>query len=263
MKLSTESIEFAKNHIKEFYDSDFFVKPFEFEVLQACWDDVQGYLLDTEISAFSAKVPIAFAAHKPKGGFRVVHQLDPIDSLVYTALAYEVAESVENRRIPIEDRIACSYRIKTDDDGNFFVKDNGYNDFFDHSEELANSYSYVLVTDITDFYNQIYLHRLNSIEQCCPNNPEISKDLEKFLMKLNNKTSMGIPVGPAASIIMAEASLIDIDEFIFNRNANYVRYVDDFRIFSNSKIELELLLQDLTMYLYSSHRLNLSSSATF
>jgi len=262
MKLSEKSIEFAKNHIQNFYDSDFFVKPFEFVALWENWDEVKKYLLETEISSFGHP-PFTFAAPKPKGGYRIVHQLEPLDSLVYTALAYEVAESVERYRIPVEKQVVCSYRVSTDTNGNFFIKDSGYEDFFKRCDDLANSYSYVLVADITDFYNNIYLHRLqNSLERCGLDFRDISKDIERFLIKLNNGVSRGIPVGPAASIIMAEASLIDIDEFILDKGVDYVRYVDDFRIFSNSRPELNLLLHDLTCYLYSTHRFNLSSEKT-
>ena len=81
----------------------------------------------------------------------------------------------------------------------------------------SHHYDYVLLTDITDFYNQVYLRRLqNSIESCSNDLSEISRTIEKFLTMINNSMSKGIPVGPAASIILAEASLIDVDQFIQN-----------------------------------------------
>ena len=264
MKLSKKSVQFARNHIRNFYDSDFFVKPFEFNALWDNWGEVEAYLRDKETSSFPVRPPLTFEAPKPKIGYRIVHQLDPLDSMVYTALAYEVAETIERCRTPIKNRIACSYRINVNFDGGiFFTKDNGFDNFKARSYKLATSYSYVLTTDITDFYNHIYLHRLqNSLERCNPKPKEISKEIEQFLLKINNKISRGIPVGPAASVIMAEAYLIDIDEFILSKNTKYVRYVDDFRIFSNSQFKLEQLLRELTRYLYSNHRLNLSSGKT-
>jgi len=263
MKLSKTAVEFAKKHIKNFYDSDFFVKPFEFDAIWLNWTEIKKYLLEEDVGALKVRPSLTYAVPKPKIGYRIAHQLDPLNSLTYTALAFEVAEIVEKNRMPVEKRIACSYRISTDSKGNFFAKDNGYDDFLSRSSELAKSYSHVLVTDITDFYNQIYIHRLqNSLERCDPNFRDLSRGIERLLINFNNGASKGIPVGPAASIILAEASLIDIDEFIVQKSENYVRYVDDFRIFSNSRFDLELFLHNLTKYLYNNHRLTLSSSKT-
>ncbi|WLH11826.1 RNA-directed DNA polymerase [Pseudomonas hefeiensis] len=200
---------------------------------------------------------------KPKGGFRIVHQLEPIDSVIYTALACEVTEAVEKARIPSEEHIACSYRLQISD-GNFFGAGSGWADFTKKTEELANQYSTVLITDITDFYNQIYLHRLNNaIEIADSMLKPLGDDIETFLSTQNSKSSQGIPVGPAASIIMAEAVFIDIDRFLKDQGVHHTRYVDDIRIFSNSTRELSGVLESLTMYLYENHRLTVSSEKTF
>lgn len=261
MKLSEIAVNWAKDHIQNFYDSDFYFKPFEFQGLWANWNEVLHYLTNTDINSLNVKKPIFYPAPKKGVGFRIVHQLDPLDSLAYTALAYEIAQKVEHKRL--SDNIVFSYRISLNGRGDFFAEGNGYNAYKERSSELAMETDYVLVADITDFYNQIYLHRLqNAIELCDPSLEEISKDIEKFLMKLTGKVSRGIPVGPAASIIMAEALLHDIDQYIYAKNQNYVRYVDDIRIFSNSKEELEIMLHNLTQYLYQNHRLTLSSTKT-
>jgi len=268
MRLSQKSIEFARNHIHYFGDSDFFVIPFEFLALWQNWDEVGNYLLSQEISKkgierFRVKPPMTSVAHKPGGGYRVVHQLDPLDSLLYTALAHEVAEAVERCRPSVEHHIACSYRISISQKGNFLAQDTGWDNFTKRCEKLASDYSWVLIADITDFYNQIYVHRLqNNIEQCGSALHDVSNAIEEFLLSLNMRISKGIPVGPGASIVMAEASLIDVDEFILERTANYTRYVDDIRVFSHDRLELETILHDLTQYLYSAHRLNLSSAKT-
>lgn len=258
VKLSTKSVDFARNHIKSYYDSDFYVKPFEFSGIWANWKEISDYITTTEIEDFKISNPIVLPSPKPKGGYRIVHQLDPISSIIYTALAYEVAEFVEKKRVDKSERIACSYRIEIDEANGAFFKDNnnGYKDFIQKSTELASKYKYALVTDIVDFYNQIYHHRLqNAIQSCDPSLDSLSKDIEKFISGLTNKVSRGIPVGPAASIIFSEALMLDIDEFVLSKIDNYTRYVDDMRFFSDDKDELRILLHDLTKYLYSVHRL--------
>ena len=91
---------------------------------------------------------------------------------------------------------------------------------------------------------------------------DLADDLEDFLTRLNGGVSRGVPVGPVASVIMAEAVLMDVDAFLIERGVSHTRYVDDFRIFSNSREDLRKLLSELILYLHSNHRLVLSSDKT-
>lgn len=260
--LTDDSIDFAKEHIQKFYASDFFPKAIEYDALWHSWDEVKAELKSKNIDKFWVLPPIATASYKPRGTFRVVHQLEPLDAIIYTALAYLVANDIEDARVPVSQNVACSYRFHLAD-GSFFASGNGFESYTKKSEELATNYKYVLVTDITDFYNQVYLHRLNNaIEFASSALKPIADDIEKFLSKLNSKASQGVPVGPAASIIMSEAILIDIDNFIIGKGVAHTRYVDDFRIFSDDEETLVEVLEELTLYLYENHRLTLSSEKT-
>ncbi|MFQ1055552.1 RNA-directed DNA polymerase [Gilliamella apicola] len=259
-KLTEDAIEFAKKHIEQYYDSDFFPKGFEFEAIWHCWDDVKKYLLSSNIGKLRTKHPLTMAFKKPSGNYRIVHQLEPLDTIIYTALAYLIAEKIE--KVRADKSIACSYRFIIDN-GNFFEKNAGFKTFTDMVQNLSEQFQYILVTDITDFYNQVYLHRLNNaIERADSNLKNIANDTEQFISSLNDKASQGVPVGPAASIIMSEAVLIDIDEYIANLGVKHTRYVDDIRIFSNSKEELESVLEKLSLYLHENHRLTLASNKT-
>jgi hypothetical protein len=261
--INEQDLEFAKDHISKYYDSDFFPKPVEYEALWHQWDAVKADLMSKNVGKIWATSPRAMTIAKPKGGFRVVHQLEPIETVVYTALAGAITPSIEDARMPRAEHIACSYRLAISD-GNFFGGGSGWTDYSAKSEELAGIYANVLVTDITDFYNQIYLHRLNNaIELADAKLKPIADDIENFLSTINNKASQGIPVGPAASIVMAESVLIDVDRFIKDQGVEHTRYVDDFRIYSDSERELNSILEKLTLYLYENHRLTISSEKTY
>lgn len=108
-RLTEESIDFSRNHIESFYDSDFFPKTFEFDAIWHNWVEVKKYLLGTNVGKLRARHPFTMASKKPSGSYRIVHQLEPIDTLIYTSLAYLVTESVERSRASEE--IACSYRL--------------------------------------------------------------------------------------------------------------------------------------------------------
>lgn len=259
MVLTDASLEFARNHIIAFYDTDFYPKPFEFYALWHSWAEVKSYLLATPLASAHTTNPRVLPWAKARGGYRIVHQLEPLDSLIYTALVYLVAEQVEaSRMVP---SIACSYRIEVDDNS-FFSKGSGFPAYRESCERLGDIYEYVLSTDISDFYNQIYLHRVGNVVDSVGAPGSVGKEIENFLSRLNNKASQGIPVGPAASIVLAEAILLDVDQFISNHHVEHVRYVDDIRIFSDSEEQLSEILENLVVYLHDQHRLGLVSEKT-
>ncbi|MEJ2365721.1 MAG: RNA-directed DNA polymerase [Deltaproteobacteria bacterium] len=142
----------------------------------------------------------------------------------------------------------------------------GWDAFVSRSEKLAKGYDpgFVIVADITDFYNQIYTHRIrNLIEEAGDGTcDEQALIIETFLSGLNKKTSRGIPVGPAPSIIIAELIMADIDNKIMTYTKDFVRYVDDIRIFFKNREDASYALHELTQYLYSCHRLVFSGEKT-
>ncbi|MBI5920888.1 MAG: RNA-directed DNA polymerase [Betaproteobacteria bacterium] len=257
--LSSESLDFARRHLTSYYDTDFFPKPLEFACIWYKWDSLKEAIKNG--LHLPVGTPVSIPWKKSRGGYRVVHQMDPIDAICYTAAVRSVAVEIEKARQPKASHIACSYRIRPDHAG-FFVAGSGFSDYRDRCEELASKFIYVLKTDISDFYNQIYIHRLNNaISQST--GTDAGKKVEAFLMRLYPSTnSQGIPVGPAASIILSEAALIDVDQFISGNGLTHVRYVDDIRIFGNSARDLDLFLQDLTHYLHETHRLGLVGDKT-
>lgn len=259
--LQDTSIEWALLHVTNFYDSDFYPRLFEFEAIKQSWQNVKSYLLTLNLDEYAPKSPVISLALKPNENFRVVHQLDPIDSIIYSAVLYENAINIEIFRIPKFRKIACSYRIKTDTTGSYFEKGNtSYIDFIEQAELLADEFEggYVLICDIADFYNQIYLHRVNNV--LSESGSTSSKVIEDFLSGLNTNVSRGIPVGPAPSILIAELIMADIDKKILSYTNNFVRYVDDIYIFFPTQEDAVVILHELTKYLYSTHRLVFESS---
>jgi hypothetical protein len=235
MKLNESQLGFAREHIKHFYASDFFPDADEYAAVWAGWDEVLSHYQDTGATSV-ATTPEDIACGKATGGFRIVHQLQPLDTLTYTALAGIIAPHLEERRPAISEGIACSYRVDSDTNGRFFRADyDGYGFFRKRSDDLATSHSWVLLLDIASFYNHIYVHRVEgAVEKLDPALKTTASALHEFLLALNDRVSIGIPVGPAASIILAEAVLNDLDEYLRDHQGRcpYTRYVDDFRIFS-------------------------------
>lgn len=197
-------------------------------------------------------------ATKHHGGYRIVHQLEPLAAIVYTTLAHMVATDVEAARSPKASETAFSYRIVLSGDS-FFAAGNGYPEFVDRCRYLASTNKYVLVADIADFYNRIYLRRLaDAISFANPRLAGVANSVKELLTRANQEASQGIPIGPAASIVFSEATLIDVDQFLTNRGMVHARYVDDIHVFSDTAEALEVLTEDLVVYLFDTHRLQLS-----
>ena len=266
IKLKENHLEWALKHLLKYADSDLYPRIFEFQAISHNWQEVKNYLLSLDLEKYQPKSPMINLAPKPNGNYRVSHQLEPCDSLIYTSLIKEVCEVIEQSRIPESQNIACSYRIKPDMEGSFFSVDTGWNNYVSRTEELSKEFKdgWVIVADITDFYNQIYTHRINSLisEAGKGNFDEQAALIENFLMAINKKTSRGIPVGPAPSIVLAELIMGNIDKKILERTDKFVRYVDDIRIFFNTPEEAIFALHDLTHYLYTYHRLVFSGEKT-
>ena len=122
IKLQETSVEWALLHLTSYYDSDFFPRLFEFEAIKADWENIRRGILSLDLESYAPKTPIIYLAPKVNG-FRVVHQLDPIDSIIYAAIIHENATLIESYRIPEDRKISFSYRIKPNLFGSFFEKD--------------------------------------------------------------------------------------------------------------------------------------------
>jgi reverse transcriptase-like protein len=260
--LQPASLAWALAHVRRFGDTDIFPLPFEYECLDHDWKSVGPFLASLDLTDYKIRPDSRVMVMKPGGGFRAATQLDPLDHLLYTAAVYEAAELIEKARVPADQRIACSYRVRLTPEGAFFPPDNGWKDFHSQSGELAKleDISHVLSADISDFYNQLGQHRIQNAMELAAVSVDRSKNVESFLNVLTGKQSQGLPVGPFASIVLAEACLIDVDNFLLRKDVPFTRYVDDFRIFCTSRRQAIELKHALAEYLFSVHRLSLEST---
>jgi len=248
--------------MRRYGDTDIFPTPFEFDSIAAAWPWLRDELGNRDLATYALGPSQRFLVPKPNGGFRPAVQLDPIDSIVFLAMIYEALPQLEAARVPADRRIACSYRIDVAPDGRLFREDNGWPDFQERSRELITNgaVTHVVMADISDFYNSIYHHRLENSLATAGVSEVRRKDCITFINQLTATQSTGIPVGPFASIILAEACMTDVDNMLLRKGYVHTRYVDDFRIFCTSRREAWRAMHDLSEYLYSAHRLNLEAS---
>ncbi|STD92064.1 Reverse transcriptase (RNA-dependent DNA polymerase) [Escherichia coli] len=131
---------------------------------------------------------------------------------------------------------------------------NWWEDFEQKSLALALEYEFMFSTDISNFYPSIYTHSFEWVfiskeeakKKKSKNNPGGLID-SHIQMMMNNQTN-GIPLGSTLMDTFAELILGQIDIELRKKtnelkiiNYKVVRYRDDYRIFSNSKDDLDII----------------------
>ena len=258
--VSVDALNWALQHVTRHGDTDIFPVPFEYQALSDRWSDLVKTLTQPSIRKLQSRAYRTCLVPKTHGGFRIAHQLDPLDTLIYTALVFEMGYKIERARQPKD--VACAYRFQPKENGDFFPRDNGWGTFTRRSRELARENQFVLHMDIADFYNQIYHHRLAGALETAGMSTERSENVEAYLGNFTAWQSQGIPVGPSASNLLAECCLDDIDSSLRALDVPFVRYIDDFRVFAPTERSLIRVLQETTKRLYTNHRLALQSGKT-
>lgn len=207
-------------------------------------------------SAFICDVP------KDNGLIRPGAHLSYTDRLVYTACVGACFPTIHKTLKWCQGRIDFSYRLATDPANPKWLKDrfSGWQDFRQRSIALIDGgASYVVMTDITAFYENIDLGFLLSDLRSTGAPNEAINQIGTCLNKWAQIPGRGIPQGQSPSDILAKLYLNNIDANLENMGYSHVRYVDDLRIFCSSLIEAKRLLVDLSRLLRK-RGLNLQSA---
>ncbi len=144
-------------------------------------------------------------------------------------------------------------------------------DFENKALEYSKKYDYMLVTDITSFFENISLNvlkeRLLTLGASGASNDYASgvNYLIESILKLwttNSKVEdFGLPQGPSASAVLADIYLYRVDREMKINKIVYIRYMDDIRIFTKTKADLKKALKCLVRSLRDL-KLNLNSKKT-
>lgn len=156
MKLPKSAYDWALKHLGSEGDTDLFPTPFEIGAIKQNWRKVREELARIDIENYGWKGSQRFVVPKDILAFRIATQLDPIDSLILAVIIKKYGSKIENRRIPYDNQYVFSYRFSPTDDGRFYGHESTWHNFWKTSLQKASSQEcrYVVITDITDYYNQ-------------------------------------------------------------------------------------------------------------
>ena len=115
--------------------------------------------------------------------------------------------------------------------------------------------------DISEFFSSINIERLMTILNNCGVEAWLTHLLLHILLSWQDQWQTGLPVGPTASFLLAEAALLNVDENLEKEGIHFIRYVDDYRLFAPDLITARRWIEKLIQYLAVEH-LNLNHAKT-
>lgn len=262
MKLKSDSIQWAVNHIFIESDTDIFPKPKEIDIIVEQNEKIINKLSNIDLGSYTWGACRRFVIPKSELSYRIATQLDPIDSIFLAAIIYEYGQQIEDKRIPLEQNKVFNYRFCPSIDGYLYNCFNSWDEFWKECRIKANKFSYAIYVDISDFYNQIYHHVLeNQLINCgLPN--QVKKSLVNLMESVTQGVSRGIPIGPHSVHLLAEMTLIPVDESLMLKGYEFCRYSDDIVIFCNDELDARIVLLEIANILDKQQRLVLQNQKT-
>ena len=198
------------------------------------------------------RISYALLPKKVKFDYRRCAIIEPVDLAKYLAIVLLLAEEIEKARIPREQKKVFSYRLSVK---GHVLFDNKYHygsflkTFKDKLKDENNKV--IVLCDISNFYERLNLHRLEAILLSLKVEKKVVRMLNEMLLSWAERNSYGLPIGNNASRILAEASLIEVDKFLISHDVDFIRFVDDYRIFApdgkTAHYWLSLLVKRLAM----------------
>lgn len=258
--LSEDSLKWAVDFIHNHSDGDLFPKIAEIEPIVTYKNEFVALIEGKELSQFPPGACRRFIVPKDEISYRQATQLDPQDSIILTAIIHQYGIGIERRRL--ERNTVFSYRFSPDINHGLYSAMNSWNDFWTNAFRKSLGFKYVLYCDIADFYNQIYHHIVENqlTESGFPN--QVMKWVINLLESTTASVSRGVPIGPHAIHLIAEAAMIPIDNSLNIQGLEFLRYADDILVFCDSKQEVRNSLAKVASILDKQQRLMLQRHKT-
>ena len=233
-RLPAMSLTHAIKHLNRYGDTDVFPHLPELAFLREQEALVVKELENLDLDTFDPVGAIEALGPKSRYGFRIVHQLPLVDTVLLLAAVIEIGPLIEVHRQPFDELRARSYRFELDGKGAVFRLDRTFKDWLNAQLGFIQGnlkIKKIISTDISDFYARVNFHRLeNLLDEVAPKHGA-ARFILKHIKVIRAKQSFGLPVGGSAARLLAELALSDTDLALKQDDRLATRFVDDFRIF--------------------------------
>jgi hypothetical protein len=147
-----------------------------------------------------------------------------------------------------------------------------FSELYEEKISSAAGFRYALITDITSFFPTIYTHAipwaLHTKAIAKLNHEKVAKYFGNIIddkcMGVQDRQTIGLPIGPDTSHIIAEIIAVAIDQQLAKELGKWpsgFRYVDDYFLFFNRREDAEKALAVLTKAI-SGYELQLNAAKT-
>ncbi len=178
-----------------------------------------------------SKLQFIAAPKNKHGAHRIFAIMEPVDAVSFLILALLAAPAIEARKVPAAARIVHSYRFRPEA-GGLFDRDFTFATFLAAASSRAEKEGFIVSCDFANCYGNLHhTHIAAALERSGVVAWQVNYVAE-LLAFWQTEKSRGLPVGSYASNILAEAALLQIDKSLGDADVDFVRYVDDFRIFA-------------------------------
>ena len=164
--------------------------------------------------------------------YRLGTLLDPVMALQYLEHALLLATKTPS----LKSSRAHSCHLAAAEASEVFDPSFNWHSFSTASSERAHAHNYVLCIDLANFYGSFTEEKLCETWRRLSIDPTHRALMVSMLRFLNINTH-GLPVGSDGSRLLAELSLNLIDRELSAHNIEFCRFVDDYRLYGNSKSE--------------------------
>ncbi len=172
-RLKPASLQLAIGHLSKYGDTDVFPHLPEIAFYRERLSAIVAELAQLDLDTFNPEGAIEALSPKSRFGFRIVHQLPALETVLLLASVLEIAQRIEESRLPPSGREAFSYRVDLSGKGAaIFRPDRRYRDWLLFQLQNLKSnlkIKHLVVSDISDFYARINFHRLeNLLDEVAP-----------------------------------------------------------------------------------------------
>lgn len=260
MTLQATAVDWAIDFVHLHSDGDLFPKALEVEAIAVEKAHLVSQLAGADLAALPPGSCRRFIVPKDDFSYRQATQLDPQDSIVLSALIYQFGQQIEDQRLPTT-RV-FSYRFSPALPDGLYSGKTAWNNFWTTAARHADKCSHILYCDIADFYNQVYHHTVENqlISAGFPN--QAIKWIIGLLESTTAGVSRGVPIGPHPIHLLAEATLIPVDNSLVAAGIKFIRYADDIVVFCKSERECRAALASIATILDKQQRLTLQRHKT-
>jgi hypothetical protein len=234
--IDNTAFELAVTNISTLGDTDVFPFPIENHVLHDRKEEVVRLLQDMSTNfatSLATRGPVNHSGLAPLGynGFRWATQIDPIWNAYFLGLVLSLAERIEERRVPMAEKVVFSHRFAPSE--HHLFERQAWIEFQAESVIRASAAKHVVSVDIADFYGRVYHHRIENQLKYIDSEGERARQIVQLLSAFSTRVSYGLPVGGPAARIISELVLDSVDRVLLAQRPrfNFIRYADDYRFF--------------------------------